>query len=78
MKLNIPKTTLRDLRKLAGKTCAEVAEVLRVSERTVFRYEQGKRTVGIEQIIPLADLYEVFITDIVEAQLNTLIIAKSD
>lgn len=70
--------TLRDLRKQANKTCAEVAKELGVTERTVYRYESGERRLDILQVIPLADLYEVFVLDIIDAQINTLKICKSN
>ena len=64
--------TLRELRKQSKKTAAEVAAVLGVAVRTVFRYEQGIRTVGLEQIIPLSELYDVSEREIIEAQLETV------
>ena len=69
--------TLRDLRKQAGKTCAEVAETLGVTTSAVRNYEQGIRKICVEQIVPLADLYEVFVVDIIDAKDETLKVRKS-
>lgn len=69
--------TLRELRKQAGKSCAEVAQALGVTERTVYRYESGERRLDILQVVPLADLYEVFVLDIIDAQIETLKVSKT-
>jgi transcriptional regulator with XRE-family HTH domain len=65
------KETLRDLREQNKKTCAEVAQVLRVTLRAYCRYEQGTRRINLEQVLILAELYDVNEREIIEAQLNS-------
>lgn len=72
------KPTLKDLREQAGKTCAEVAKLLNVSLTAIYNYESGIRRLNIEQVKPLAEFYEVFTSDIVEAAVNSLVIGKSN
>lgn len=64
--------TLRDLRKQAGKTCAEVAEALGVTPQALYRYERGVREINLSQVVALAKVYDVSIEDVVYAQLNSL------
>ena len=61
---------LRDLRLQNKKTCAEVAQTLNVTIRTVNRYEQGTRQIDISQVLILSDLYDCTEREIIEAQLN--------
>ena len=63
--------TLKALREANKKTCAEVAQALSVSVRTVLRYEQGTRRLSFEQVIVLAELYEATVEDVVRAQLSS-------
>lgn len=49
-------TTLRELRLQAGKSCIEVANKLGVAVSTLYNYEQGARQIGLDKIIPLAEL----------------------
>lgn len=63
--------TLRQLREQSKKTVAEVAKVLNVSNRAVFYYEQGRRMIGVEQVFPLAKLYDATAEEVIEAQLNS-------
>lgn len=63
--------TLRDLRKQAGKSCAEVAEALGVGLNAIYHYERGEREVGLSQVIALSKLYDMPIEQIVFAQLNS-------
>lgn len=63
--------TLRELRKEKEKTVAEIATALRIASGAYYRYEQGKRRIGLEQILLLAELYEVSEKDVIEAQLNS-------
>ncbi len=69
--------TLRELRQQSKKTAAQVAEVLGVAERTVARYEQGIRRLNIEQVIPLAELFDVSEREVIEAQITTIKNQKS-
>lgn len=64
--------TLRDLRKQAGKSCAEVAEQLGVTPQALYRYERGVREINLSQVVALAKVYDVSIEDVVYAQLNSL------
>lgn len=63
--------TLKDLRKGARKSVGEVAEALGVTDRTVSRYEQGSRQVGLRQVLVLAALYDCTEREVIEAQLNS-------
>ena len=63
--------TLKDLRKQANKTAAEVATVLNVTDRAYCRYEQGARRISLEQVLLLAKLYDVTAEEVIKAQLNS-------
>lgn len=65
------RTTLRELRMVANKSLSETAEVLGVEIQTVCRYEQGTRRINIEQVFPLAKLYDCSAEEVIEAQLNS-------
>lgn len=65
------KETLRDLREQNKKTCAEVAQALGVTLRAYCRYEQGTRRMSLEQVLILADLYDVSAEEVIQAQLNS-------
>lgn len=65
------KETLRDLRTQSGKTCAEVAQVLGVSPQAITNYESGIRRINIEQVIILAEIYEISEKEVIQAQLNS-------
>lgn len=66
------KVTLRDLRKQANKTCAEVAEALNVTVSAVSNYEKGIRSICLEQVKPLANLYGVTVEEIIDAAINSI------
>lgn len=63
--------TLRDLRKQANKSCAEVAKELGITPQAFYRYERGIRQISLEQIVQLAKIYDVEIADIVFAAINS-------
>lgn len=63
--------TLRDLRIQSGKSVAEVAQDLNVTDRAYMRYEQGTRRISLEQIIVLTNLYDVTAEEVIQAQLNS-------
>lgn len=63
--------TLRDLRKQNGKTCAEVAQALGVTDRAIYNYEKGIRYINIEQVIILAEMYGITEREVIDAQLNS-------
>lgn len=62
---------LRDLRTSAGKTVKETAAALGVSERTVYTYEDGTRTLNIAQVLILSEIYDSSERDVIEAALNS-------
>ncbi len=64
--------TLRELREESGKTAVEVARILGVSASAISNYEKGIRTIGLEQVLILATLFECTEKEIIEAQLNSL------
>lgn len=65
------KTTLRDLRKQAGKTAAEVAAALGVTVGAINHYECGTRHIGLEQVLILAEIYDSTAEEVIRAQLNS-------
>ncbi len=64
--------TLRDLRKQAGLTVAEVAKALGVTNNAVINYECGVRQVDIKKVLILAELYDVTEKEIIDAQLSSI------
>ena len=64
--------TLGDLRKQAGKSCAEVAEKLGVTPAAIRNYEQGIRMISVDKIKPLAETYGVSAEEIIDSQMETL------
>lgn len=63
--------TLRDLRLQNKKTCAEVAQALGVANSSYYSYEQGARHISIEQVLILAELFNVSAEEVIQAQLNS-------
>lgn len=63
---------LKELRVQSKKTAAEVAEKLGVGLSTVYNYEQGIRRIGIDIVIPLAELFDVSEREVIEAQLESI------
>jgi transcriptional regulator with XRE-family HTH domain len=63
--------TLKELRVSAGKSRAEVASKLNVTVQAVGQYERGFRRLGIEQVKPLSELYDVVIDELVDAAILT-------
>ena len=72
------KTTLRELREQSGKTRAEVANALGVSYQAISNYEAGSRCVSIDQVLPLAKLYDCSAEEIIMAQLESVRIGNSE
>ena len=66
------KETLKDLRTQNKKTCVEVAQALGVTIQTLYRYEQGTRRISLEQVLILAQLYDVSAEEVIQAQLNSV------
>ena len=64
-------TKLKALREECNKSRKEVADTLGVTIRAVAHYEDGDRRLSIEQILPLAKLYDVTVEEIIEAALNS-------
>lgn len=50
---------IRELRESAGKSQAEVAELLKISRQHYALYEKGNRTLPIFHFVTLADYYGV-------------------
>lgn len=63
--------TLKELRQQSKKTAAEVAEVLGVTVRAVYQYEQGMRSISLEQVLTLSKLYDVSTEEMITAQLKS-------
>ena len=69
--------TLKALREQAGLSVKEVAQILGVSNRTAYSYEQGTRRMQFEHALLLAKLYDCELDEVVEAQLNSIQIRQS-
>ena len=50
---------LKDLREDADKTQTEIAEILKIGQRTYCDYELGKTRIPVDSLIVLAKLYNV-------------------
>jgi len=70
--------TLKELRAQSGKTCAEVAERLAVTTQAVRHYENGIRSIGLKEIIKLSQLYDVSEREIIDAQIKSIDVRKSE
>jgi transcriptional regulator with XRE-family HTH domain len=65
------KETLKDLRLQSKKTCAEVAQALGIANSSYYSYEQGVRRINIEQVLVLAELFDVSEKEVIQAQINS-------
>ena len=65
------KETLKDLRLQSKKTRAEVAQALKVTLNAITNYESGIRRINLEQVLILAELYDVSAEEVIQAQLNS-------
>ena len=63
--------TLKQLRQDSKKTCAEVAQALGVARNAITNYESGIRKINIEQVLILAEEFDVSEREVIEAQLNS-------
>ncbi len=70
------KMTLKELRQQSGKTAAEVAAALGVTEQAIRHYENGLRSIGLRQVLVLAELYDVSEREIIEAQMFSITVCK--
>ena len=59
---------LRELRKEKGLTQEELAEQLNVSNKTLSRWETGKRTPDLESLLQLADHFSVSVQELIEGK----------
>lgn len=63
--------TLRQLREESKKSRSEVATALNVTPNALTNYEQGTRRISLEQVLILAEIYNVGTDEVIEAQLNS-------
>ena len=63
--------TLKELRVSGGKSRGEGARKMNVTVQAVGQYERGFRRLGIEQVKPLSELYDVVIDELVDAAILT-------
>lgn len=70
--------TLKQLRKQSKKTAAEVATALGVTPNAVTNYECGIRSIGLEQVLKLAELFDVSEREIILAQLQSIDVRSSE
>jgi len=59
---------LRELRKEKNKTQEEIADVFRVSSRSVSRWENGNTLPDLGMLVELADYYNVDISEIIDGE----------
>ena len=59
---------LRELRSAKGMTQKELADILDVSETTIFKYEKGIMKPSLERAMQLADALECSLDDLVDMQ----------
>ena len=64
--------TLRQIRRLLNIPAKAAAMDLNVSLQALYDYEKGARKLPIDLIIPMAELYDIEIEDIVRAALATV------
>ncbi len=57
--------TLRELRGMRGLGQQQLADLLKISAKTVSHWETGYTEPSISQLIALADLFEVTLDDLV-------------
>lgn len=62
---------LKDLRIQSNKSRKDAADILGVTIRAVAHYEAGRRRLAIDQILPLAQLYDVTAEELIESALNS-------
>ncbi len=62
---------LRELRKQNKKTIAGVAKVLGVTSSALVNYESGVRSISLEQVLKLSEIYGESAEDIIKAQLSS-------
>ncbi len=70
--------TLQELRKANEKNRIEAAKVLGVSVNAVSNYENGVRSIGIEQVLALAKLYDCTAEEVITAQIESLNIRQTN
>ena len=59
------KETLRELRSMRGLGQQQLADLLKISVKTVSHWETGYSEPSIAQLIALADIFEVTLDDLV-------------
>ncbi len=65
--------TLKELRHQSGKTTAEVAAALGVNIPALYHYENGRRQIGLEQVLILSRLYDESAEGIIKAQFESVV-----
>ncbi len=69
---------LKELRQQSGKTAIEVATELGVTEQAVRHYENGLRSIGLEDVVKLSELFDVSEREIIDAQLRSIAIRNTE
>lgn len=59
---------IAELRKEKGMTQKELAEELRVSDKTVSKWETGNGIPDVSMLMPIADLFEVTVAEVLQGQ----------
>lgn len=63
--------TLQEMRVQNKKSRKEVAAKLGISANAVAKYEEGRRKIGIEQVLILSSLYGESAEEIINAQISS-------
>lgn len=67
---------LKDLRKEKGMTQEQLAEIMRVNNRTISRWENAKTMPDFDMLIELAKLYDVGIEELLNGERKVNIMEK--
>ena len=62
---------LKELRKEKGITQEQLAEILRISNRTISRWETGSNMPDISLLVEIADYFDVSILEIINGERNS-------
>lgn len=69
--------TLKELRLQSKKTAAEVAAALGVTANAISNYEQGVRSINIEQVLKLSILFDITAEEVIQAQIASIAVRSS-
>ncbi len=62
---------LKELRESCGFSRPDVARAMNVSLSAIFKYESGRRYIGLKDVLLLADLFNTSAENVILCQLNS-------